>query len=128
MFSRYNHILLLLSIPLIAFSVISGITGLFAYSTGEKSGLREPPPVIIISAQLINAVARPTLYIKIKAVSITDSVRLTIYNQSTVLGTYYDSIDNYIDLSNYEGTEINLTIKATDKNNLATTSSPIPIL
>ena len=110
-----------------AFSYFPPITRPLANNSLDELGLSEPPPGIIISAPLVNSVARPTLYIKVKAVSNSDSVRLTIYNQSTVLANYYDSIDNYLDLSTYEGTLINLTIKATDKNNQVTSSNPIPI-
>jgi hypothetical protein len=127
MLSRYNHITLFLLIPLLVLESSNGLNSLFTNNNFLESGLREPSPVIVITAPLVNSVARPTLYIKVKAISNTDSIRLTIYNQATVLGNYYDSIDNYLDLSNYEGMQINLTIKATDRNNQVTTSNPIPI-
>ncbi len=124
MLLRYNHILV---VPLMALVFFSNLTSTIQNSTSREVNLTEPAPQIIITAPLINSVARPTLYVKAKTISNSDSVQLIIYYQNIILGTYYDSVDNYIDLSTFEGRAIQLTFKAIDKNNLETTSNPIPV-
>ncbi|HYF29923.1 MAG TPA: T9SS type A sorting domain-containing protein [Chitinophagaceae bacterium] len=118
----------LAGLPLDTLNVVVEATDVFSNSnSANRDFIHDQAPVFTLDSILHGSLARPLIRVKGSATDNMDSVQLTVLVNNAAgtytVGTFYNSVDTVIDLSQDEGRSVFVRVVARDKVNLTNTHS-----